>query len=164
MNIVQVNNLIKKIHSVDKRIRTYIENNSQMKVIIMGVTGCGKSSITGSLMNKDVRIGIGKGGKVELIGNGIGSGSRSITQDLNIEIDSNLQIIYCDCPGFEDTEGYFQEIIDSYVIYCLFKNHQNYNSSKFKILLIVSTSEIDASRGQSVSQSLNRIHENVSIN
>lgn len=65
-------------------------------------------------------------------------------------------MIICDCPGFKDTKGSHQEIINSFSIDCLLDNTSgDYN--KITILLVISAAELDAERGQLTSENFKRI-------
>lgn len=125
------------------------------KVILMGVTGCGKSSIACIMGGKDLRIIEKPGRKIEVDGEGVVSGFKSGTRNPSITV-SNL--VFCDCPGFEDTDGFKQEIINSFLMDCLFQNLQK-TENKFKILLVLSASEFDTGRGNGINQSIKRLEE-----
>ena len=155
---------LNQIYSIkDKIKRAQISINAKIKtdtiktiVMILGITGEGKSSLAGCLTQKDIIVDIGKGKRPILKGNGIQSGLQSGTRVPQIIYDERSKILYCDCPGFEDTEGYHQEIINAFIIDYLFKINSN---NRFKILLVVSSYSIEANRGNMVSKSFQHMME-----
>ena len=136
---------------IDETIKT---NQGFPIVIIIGKTGSGKSSIARCMTKNDVVIKEEKGRKIVLKGIGIQSGFQSYTKCPSILIDYNTRTIYCDCPGFDDTDGYIQEIINSFIINYLLEISTN---KKYKILLVISESEFNCGRGQPVSETFDRL-------
>ena len=134
-------------------LATYLNS---IRVIIVGITGSGKSSVTCSLANKELKVGIGKGNRVILVGEGIQAGGKSVTRKPSISIDREKGVILIDCPGFEDTEGCIQEIIISFYMDCLFKKLNNI-PNKFKIMLVVQVSDLESQRGSGVLSNIIRL-------
>lgn len=156
MNKQKINEIINRIRITKMKIKDTIGINTNMiKVIVLGITGSGKSSLTSCLANEEVLIKEGKL-KAILTGPGIGSGFTSVTKEPSVFIDYSSNIMYIDCPGFEDTEQYMQEIINSFVIDYLFEMSIY---SKFKILLVISEQEFEACRGQSIKRTLERMNK-----
>lgn len=91
--------------TINKKIN---ECKDMTKVIIFGVTGSGKSSLTNCLSNQEVIIRKGRGKKIELVGPGIVSGGISGTREPSIIVDNLNDIVFFDCPGFEDIDGYIR--------------------------------------------------------
>lgn len=155
---------VENVNQVIKHIQENIMNSigrdpNMIRVILMGITGSGKSCIACALSKKDLTVCIGKGRRVELQGEGVQSGCKSVTREPSITPDNETKMIYCDCPGFEDTEGFLQEIINSFVMDCLFEKKEKSQRIKFKIMLVASAQEIDAQRGKAILQSILRLEE-----
>ncbi|KAK8899026.1 hypothetical protein M9Y10_001323 [Tritrichomonas musculus] len=124
------------------------------RVIIMGMTGSGKSSLAACLSRKDVHI-IKDKKRIELDGPGIQCSYSSATSKPSIQYTEHCpNLIYCDCPGFQDSRGKCQEIINSMLI----DNYFQINTcNDFKILLVISDSEFNDRRGLPVLQSFERL-------
>ena len=117
-------------------------NSGLIKVILTGITGSGKSTISCCLSQKQLIVRSGKGRRLVLEGEGVQSGCQSVTRDPSITIDSVERIIYIDCAGWEDTDGFGQEMINAFVMNSLFETNNNCDDNKFKILLVISAPEI----------------------
>lgn len=155
MNLDEVEKIKSIINSIQSRISCALNQNQYLtKVIIIGLTGCGKSSITGCLANKRIIVKEGLGKKAVLEGPGIISGLQSGTKEPSLVEDLNSNILYCDCPGFDDTNGFKQEVINSFIINYLFEVSKNTN---IKILIVISASEFEAYRGQGITKIFERI-------
>lgn len=157
MDYNDINELIDKIKKDQLRLQVKIGVLSYMtKVIVMGNTGCGKSSLTSCLSNRNVTIDIGPGDEVILKGIGIHSGLKSGTKRPCIKsIDYENKLIYCDCPGFIDTNGYLHEIKNAFIIDYLFRMCTTSNKCKF--LLVVPATEFTSARGQDISSLIERM-------
>lgn len=108
---------------LQKYIKQQIQPNSdKIKVLLIGITGSGKSSVSCCLAHKDLTIQKDKGDTIALFGKGVQSGLKSVTREPSIIADQDFNILYCDCPGFEDTNGFFQEIINAFANDYLFEN------------------------------------------
>lgn len=157
MNKAEVDELSANINNIKDRISEKLNQFPVIpRVIIIGLTGSAKTSLALCLTKKELNISEGNGKKVEVKGEGIQSGSSSITRDPNIIVDQDEKIIYCDCPGFEDTHGFEQEIINSYAIDQLFQQVNN-ERCHIKVLLTVLCSETDTGRCNSILKSIERL-------
>ena len=151
--VEKINKLIKDVVQKTESIT----KNDKIRVILMGTTGAGKSSLTNALSsNGKLTIISGKGGKPILDGKGVVSGNISGTRDPGID-SSDECMVFCDCPGFEDTEGFLQEIVNAFAIDCLFSDN-----NKFKILLVATNGETE-NRAKSICNSIKRL-EKIFIN
>lgn len=159
MNFEDINSINKSIDSSQKEIQKYLEQNNNFdKVVLIGITGAGKSTVSCLLAGVDVMIRKVGRSKVVLESSGIKGGRKSITQMPNLKIDTENNLIICDCPGFKDTKGNYQEIINSFAINCLLENSFN-DYNRINILLVISAGEFDAQRGKLISENLKRVEE-----
>lgn len=122
------------------------------KVLLMGITGSGKSSVQCILSGKNAKIEEGPGKKILLKGKYIISGCTSGTKEPNIDFVEKIQIWLCDCPGFEDTEGNYQEIINAFADNLILESY----CKQIKVLLVVQASDFD-DRGKAIQNSIQRI-------
>lgn len=158
-NIDSVETLSLEISQMENQIQQMFGPYTNLpKIILVGNTGAGKSSLLNSLANQSLMIVEGKGKKLVLNGNGVMAGGISVTKQPMLLLDPQNRFILCDCPGFEDTGGTKQEIINSFIIDYLF-NSNSRSQNKFKVLLVASASELDASRGQIISNSVDRLYK-----
>ena len=157
MSEIDFDQLSIDILTTQNTITHQLEPNPGMpRVIMMGLTGSGKSSLMNCLSGREIRIVEGRGRRIELIGEGIQSGSESFTRRPEIYLDESSGIIYCDCPGFEDSGGIKQEILNSYAIDQLLQNI-NERQCLIKILFIISAYEIESGRSQIILRNIERI-------
>lgn len=134
-------------------------NSGLIKVILTGITGSGKSTISCCLSQKQLIVRSGKGRRLVLEGEGVQSGCQSVTRDPSITIDSVERIIYIDCAGWEDTDGFGQEMINAFVMNSLFETNNNCDDNKFKILLVISDPEICSGRAKGILSNIQRLEE-----
>ena len=73
-----------------------------------------------------------------------------------INNDNNLLI--ANCPGFGDTKGTEQEIINAFAIDCLLDSFSS-NNNRTKILLVISVAEINANRDEDAFENFKRIEK-----
>ena len=157
MDLKEIEELCQEFGRIKEDIYEKLEPNPGMpRVIMMGLTGSGKSSLMNCLSGREIRIVEGRGRRIELIGEGIQSGSESFTRRPEIYLDESSGIIYCDCPGFEDSGGIKQEILNSYAIDQLLQNI-NERQCLIKILFIISAYEIESGRSQIILRNIERI-------
>lgn len=131
-------------------------NPDYIKVILMGLTGVGKSTLACAIAKTGLVAVKGPGGKLILEGLGVKSGCTSVTKDPMFTVNNNLEMVFIDCAGFEDTKGFEQELINAFAYNSLFENKTG-TQNKFKILLVTSDPEIEAGRGQVIEKSINRL-------
>lgn len=138
-----IKDVVQKTESITKK--------DKIRVILMGTTGVGKSSLTNALSsNGKLTIILGKGRKAILEGNGVLNCNASGTRGININTnDENM--VFCDCPGIENSEGFLQEIVNVFAIDLLCSDN-----NKFKILIVVTEGEI-YNRAISVCKTIERL-------
>ncbi|CAJ0909811.1 9169_t:CDS:2, partial [Entrophospora sp. SA101] len=142
---------IEEIHQHINKINEKIPPQQEEVVIIIGDTGEGKSSLLNYLAEVPLFGKKGKGfgrfviyTESPLEGSEITDGCISKTS-----LPSGWKE-YWDCPGFGDTRGEVQDIVNAYSIYKLIKS-----AKKVKVLVTVSEATITGSRSRSF---LNLIH------
>lgn len=145
---------IEQIEAGQKVIADY-DNMTTKKVLIIGVTGSGKSTLINGLSNKPLickeiievkkykNHPITKKNKViDVEGNTdikIGHQQKSETTIPNFSFANGIN--FMDCPGFEDSRGNVEEIVNSFFINFLFKD-------KIKLLLLIPKSMLEADKQQ----------------
>lgn len=129
------------------------------RVLVVGGTGSGKTTLVHALVGKPLEVlrTLSKRELVVAAGAGIpgaiiGHGVDSETSIPNIWYDHEKRLIFCDCPGSDDTRGPEQEIVNAFAIHQLFKK-----SSELKVLLTLENSGFDGGRAQDAIKSLNRL-------
>ena len=154
-NLKLFNDLIKERQDyVIEQIRPYIDIP---KIVFIGMTGSGKSSIICSLSHNELLIK-GTSKIMHLEGNGIGNGLKSFTSIPMIGQNMNRQSILVDCPGFEDIDGYVNEILNAFSICNIFKKYPNHQN-KFKIMLVISQDEFNTNKGTKMVNSFLRLQQ-----
>lgn len=143
------------IKNTQDSIKEKIGQNSKMpKIVLIGMTGSGKSSLSCSLSNQELIIQA-TGKKTKLIGNGVFFGCAPGTTEPSIISDPKSNILFCDCPGFEDSRGYLQEIINAFAIESIFDS--NGNDTRVKVLLVISEHEFESRSGDAMISSFKRL-------
>lgn len=158
-NIGYINELIKE---TERQIVEKIKANANVpKIVFIGMTSCGKSSLLCCLSNKELLV---KGEKrmMHLEGEGVGISLDSCTTIPIFESDENRNCMFIDCPGFEDVKGYKQEVLNAFAIDSIFQNYEGHEN-KYKIVLIVSDGEFNVNRCQKLLNSILRLEEMFSI-
>lgn len=69
-----------------------------------------------------------------------------------------MQILFIDCPGFDDNEGFWKEILNAFSYDYLFENYSG-NENLFKIFLVVSYNDLQSSRGEKMLKDLDRLEQ-----
>lgn len=143
---------------------TYLINQIQPyidipKAVFIGMTGSGKSSIICRLSNMDLKIKrSGESIIMRLEGEGVGNDLFSCTSIPVIRQETNRKYVFIDCPGFEDVEGYLNEIKNAFSIDNIFKKYPN-KQNKFKIIIVVAQDEFDNNRGKKMVDSFLRLEQ-----
>jgi len=129
--------------------RTNIDPSTN-KVIILGSTGAGKSVLLNYLAEKRLEgkknpLGGPRILEVEdpLPGSNIGHGLESGTTlpfSWAVSNNNNVTVTYWDCPGFDDTRGNAQEIVNAFAIHRLIQGPT-------KIVLVVPESALQEKQG-----------------
>jgi hypothetical protein len=148
---VDIDQLMKDImiaeKSVCRRSQEIDPLGKKTKVIVLGVTGAGKSTVLHALAGKKLMVKKGES-KIEIhvpedqkLGElSVGHMYRSETT-LPVSWQEERGLFYWDCPGFMDTRGAAQDIINAFAVDSLFSP-----PTRIKTLLIMQESEI-TSRG-----------------
>lgn len=147
---VDENTLTQMIRMAEESVQSQIkgERFEATRVLVLGVTGSGKSTLVHSLVG--VQPNVKKGaGKMELhidpsevlFGFQIGHGVSSATTTPGSYYDKRTNLVYCDCPGFMDSRGPSQDIVNAFSINQLFSP-----PSRIKTLLVIQESEITDGR------------------
>ncbi|CAG8577199.1 2264_t:CDS:1 [Dentiscutata erythropus] len=128
-------------------------SHQENAVIIIGDTGEGKTTLLGYL------TGIPLLSREDDLGDYIIYAEDSSDIEINDRPISQTSLptcrgVYWDCPGFGDTRGLVQNIVNAYSIYKLIKNVE-----KLKILLVVSESIIKSTRKKEFLNLINNLGE-----
>lgn len=127
--------------------------------ILLGPTGSGKTTLYYALTGKALK-GMKLGRKKYLDAEEpndmfqIGHDVMSRTYKPGLIFDPDVDIIFCDCPGFFDNRGDIQDITNSFAIYRVLKSAQN-----VKILFVVSYSDVSSTRGDPFRKSCKILEE-----
>ena len=145
------------IQKSEKQVRCQIQSEvgNPTRVLVLGVTGSGKSTLVHSLVGKKMMANDKYGLDVIdglLPGFSIGHGLDSSTTIPNSYYDPNTNLVYWDCPGFMDSRGQGQEIVNSFAIDQIFSE-----PSRVKILFVIQDSEFQNERGWPVIARLKKI-------
>ena len=136
-----------------------IERNLPTRVLVLGVTGSGKSTLVHSLAGKelisDKEFELDVKGKDYLPGLKIGHGVDSATTIPRSWYDQSNNLVYWDCPGFMDSRGEGQEIVNAFSIDQIFTK-----PSRIKIILAIQENELEGERGN---HTLNRLRKVLNI-
>ncbi|MDR0555589.1 MAG: hypothetical protein LBG20_01080 [Holosporaceae bacterium] len=126
------------------------------RVLVVGATGGGKSTLVHLLagipliVRKDAQLGDFSLEPQRMLF-AVAPGPNSVTTVPGFWSDQN-GIVYCDCPGFKDTRGPNQEIINAFTVDQLFTE-----PSKIKVLLVAEAAEVMADRSGGVKEQLHRL-------
>ena len=148
---------IKKIHenvsNLKKRIEDLhlknIEGKQPTLAVLLGGTGSGKSTFMHVITGRKLIVQETEHGKLILKAKEewdlfkIGHGIHSETTVPGIYPDLERNIIFCDCPGFFDTNGPMQEIVNIFTIVALLNSIE-----KVKIILLATPKDATSLRGQ----------------
>jgi hypothetical protein len=121
----------------------------------VGATGSGKSTLVHLLADIHLMVRMNAFGGLCLVPErtlfAVASGPNSVTTMPGFWHDPN-GVVYCDCPGFDDSRGASQEITNAFAIDQLFTE-----PSRIKILLVTEASETTVRRGGGFKEQLNRL-------
>lgn len=154
--------LAHSIQEAGKAVQNQIrrEHDSPTRVLVLGTTGSGKSTLVHALAGKNLVVSYTDtedGFKVD-VENGILPGFRvghGISSATSIPVswyDECSNLVYWDCPGFLDSRGVSQEIVNAFAIDQLFST-----PSRVKILLTVQASDFEGARGMEVIHRFNKL-------
>lgn len=141
-----VNNLKKRIEDLHLK---NIEGKQPTLAVLLGGTGSGKSTFMHVITGRKLIVQETEHGKLILKAKEewdlfkIGHGIHSETTVPGIYPDLERNIIFCDCPGFFDTNGPMQEIVNIFTIVALLNSIE-----KVKIILLVTPKDATSLRGQ----------------
>lgn len=158
----ELDRVSQRIVSVEKYLQgnLAIEPRDATRVIVLGTTGSGKSTLVHALAGKTLVANYTQAGDGFEIGfeDGFlpnfttGNGIRSDTYCPLSWHDSSLNLVYWDCPGFLDSRGPDQDVTNAFSIDQLFST-----PSRIKILLAIQASDFETARGMEVIRVLNRV-------
>ena len=154
--------LLQAIQQTERAVQSKLSSlrPDSPRVLVLGTTGSGKSTLVQGLAGKPLGASSPKKGRRtlgvleadSLPGFVIGHGLGSETQLPNLFYDQPLGLLYCDCPGFMDSRGINQEVVNAFAINQLFEAQ-----SPIKIVLALQESEFDGARGMEAVGQLNRL-------
>lgn len=159
MNKIDIETMSQEMIRAQKEIDQYLDPNKNIdKVIFLGITGAGKTTLSCLLTGNKIMIRPYKKSKVTLEFTGTHIKCGKITTIPNIWTNPDKDLLIADCPGFRDVKGTVQEIINSFAIDHLLDSFaHNYN--RIKILLVVSAHEIQGGRAQLCFENFERIEK-----
>lgn len=157
-NMKKIKKMTNSIHYTNKFIEDFIsKSKNYTRVILIGSTGVGKSTIANAIIGNELIIeeddfGIFLNTKETKFS--MGKIMKSTTTIPNMYVDEKLHLLICDAPGFLDNRGPKQETLNSFSIDQLFNSE-----CKIKIILVISQSEASISqrRGAKVIENIERI-------
>lgn len=150
--------LSRNIAGAEKAIRTELTRSGVgvPRVLLLGITGSGKTTLAHALAGKKLSIGkdlcIEPASGQELLGFRVGHTAVSETLSPVGWFDRGARLVYWDCPGFMDTRGGSQEIVNAFAIDQLFES-----PAKIKLLLVLQESEVVNSRGTDMFERFDRL-------
>lgn len=162
---IDINALARAMEQVGSTVQKVMSNvpSDATKVLFLGTTGIGKSTLINNLMGSKLKV-IGKDGGLQLEpvspvnGFAIGHDCVSVTSIPNAVYDEQNRLVYCDCPGFGDTNGAYQEILNAFAIDQVLTFSEG-TESKVKILLMMSASPavVQSGRAESTKKVFDKI-------
>jgi GTP-binding protein EngB required for normal cell division len=117
-----------------------------MRVLVMGQTGAGKSMLVNALAGRELKVVEVKGTRVveavsPLPELKIGHTVQSETTMLGRHYDAANKLVFWDCPGFFDSRGAVQDVVNGFAIDQLLQG-----KCRIKVLLVIEQSKIMESR------------------
>lgn len=156
-----LNLLQKKLVEINSQ--TYNTHRDKNRVLVLGPTGSGKSTLVTYLAGISLQIGQKLSGQKTLIAQGqlpgieIGDGALAQTKVPAAWVDTTNDVVYWDCPGFLDTEGPAQEISNAAMIHKIVYNETRRSSDPVKILFVVPHDYINDEEGTYFYNQLTRV-------
>lgn len=159
MDSNSITELEKMIKITEEKIKNQIQQYPGIpKIILLGNTGSGKSSLAYALTNNILKIENGPGKKVILQLQNVQNDKIVNQREANIQYDEQLNLLFCDCPGFDDENEFDEDVIDSIAIDSIVQNYTQ-QEDKLKILLVISSWEFESKRGKEIAKLLERIQQ-----
>lgn len=131
-------------------------------VFLLGLTGVGKSTLMNFLLGNSLSVIPGETTEHVLVPDKhskkiieVGSGTKSITQVPNMVFDEVNNLFFCDCPGFEDSQGTENDIVNFFTLNKLIERATKTNP--ISILYVFSVHDLVAGRGTLTRASSNNI-------
>ena len=155
--------IVRKAKCILRNIKTINQNMEDVKlnpVVLLGATGSGKTSLLHVLAGTKMEVIESQNAIDRLSGKSyslvpdrkaaseigeVAGGGRSVTSDIHPFRIGN--VIYCDGPGFFDTNGEFTEVGNNLIMNEVLRRGA-------KVLWVVSVSELSARRGEAAVESL----------
>lgn len=158
MNSKEVEEIKQSVNEIAKEINVILEKYpSYPRIIILGLTGSGKSSLTCCLAKKKVKIEEDGEKFTQLTAEGVFGGCKAGTEKPMIFVDEKNKLLYVDLPGFEDVDGMINEIRNAFADDIILTSNEN--DIKVKILLAVSAPEFETGRGRIIRETVNRMQK-----
>lgn len=156
MNTNQAQKMNDKIKKIQATMKASLDPyKDYTRVIILGLTGSGKSSLASCLSKNNLTIQENDRKQRILVGKGICTGCKVGTKVPVIYPDHENKLLYCDSPGFEDLRGNEDEIINAFTCDYLLKSDEY--DIKVKILFVISYFELYANRGKGILENFQRL-------
>ena len=152
-------------------------------VIVLGLTGSGKSTLVNSLAGCKLRnvteqeaeardlpfdavcvSGLGEGGprdEVATIGNCFGESQTKVLQAVAVERNSDAEnsLVLWDAPGFEDSGGAEQNIANAVNLQQLLKASARSSARGFVVLVVLDAPSLDSGRGSLIKRTLDMLSQ-----
>lgn len=154
---VKIRTLIAKTFSLIEHGKSSLSKNlNERVVLVIGQTGVGKSTLINYLSGARLTAVDDYGDFILHVENQVGEieighEATSKTTVPNKWHDQINDIIYWDCPGFEDTKGAEQDIANAFYIQRLFHN------AFLKILIVVQHTTLKEKRGSAFSHLIGKL-------
>jgi hypothetical protein len=160
-NISKSKDLEEMFKAVDNGYEKLNCISDKQVVLVLGNTGSGKSTLVDYLTNKNLiadkpkdsnrkgELHIINEGEVECkIGHNAGKSCTTIPNR-----DASTSNVYWDCPGFKDTRGFKQDIVNQFYINNIFNKVED-----VKVLVVIDEATLDSTRGGIFNELLTTLH------
>jgi predicted GTPase len=145
---LEILNFSKVNESLPNVVDSAIKSKGKDVILVVGVTGSGKSTLVNGLIGRALKYKIHKG-KLRLVDENeisnspkIGHGNDSETSIIRLYSKNNSSIVYADCAGFGENRGEEQEVLNF-----INTNSMVKNAKSIKMLFVISDAELEAGRG-----------------